>query len=357
MKAIDRPGTEDEGARRGLADALLDAVVRRTAGPRVLGRIGAVARGSFEVQYPPGILRQATRSPVLVATVEDAGGRRELAERLGAFAGLGADLVVQCTNELAAAGADPYFFVHDVALGGGAPQALAELAEGIARELKACGCSWLGGRAREGAGSSGGAAVGFALGGVERSRLLKGVSAQPQDVIIAIDSAGLGLRDDPETIERILRKRSLLATELEGLGRLDELLLRPGRGCARPILSALRFYRVKKVLRGVHRVGNEGFLPAMRSLLFPSLDAVLDDDTLPGQGAYHLLARKLGLDRHKALQAFNWGVEVLLVVAPHYADAVVGRLRRARCPARRLGALRVGTARIWIAGASRPLDE
>jgi phosphoribosylformylglycinamidine cyclo-ligase len=175
----------DIGAGERAVDAIKD-LVRSTYRPEVLGDIGGF--GGL-IALPGGY-----RSPVLVAATDGVGTKIAVAQALGRYSTVGIDLVAMCVDDLVCQGAEPLFFLDYQALGRLDPAMVTELMVGIAEGCRQAGCAILGGELAEHPGVMDPGQfdlAGFAVGIVERDRVLTGDRVKAGDVLIGLPSPGL----------------------------------------------------------------------------------------------------------------------------------------------------------------------
>jgi len=168
------------------AVSAIKGLVRSTYRPEVVGDIGGFG-GAFAL--PAGL-----RHPVLVASTDGVGTKLAVARAAGRFDTVGIDLVAMCVDDLVCQGAEPLFFLDYQALGRLDEGMVVELMKGIAEGCRQAGCALIGGELAEHPGSLAPGdvdIVGFAVGVVERDRLLAGDRARPGDILVGLPSTGL----------------------------------------------------------------------------------------------------------------------------------------------------------------------
>ena len=136
QKAYARAGVDvDLGNRlkRGI-----QALVRQTHGPQVLGKIGGFG-GLFRANF------SGMREPVLVASIDGVGTKLKVAFALDKHDTVGADLVNHCVNDIAVVGARPLFFLDYIGCGKLEPRVFQELLRGFSRACRSAGCALIGG--------------------------------------------------------------------------------------------------------------------------------------------------------------------------------------------------------------------
>jgi phosphoribosylformylglycinamidine cyclo-ligase len=161
--------------------------VRSTFRPEVLGDIGGFG-GLFQLDVA------RYREPVLVSTTDGVGTKAVVAHQAGRYRTIGLDLVAMCVDDLVCQGAEPLFFLDYISIGKLDPDQVTDLVAGVAEGCRQAGCALVGGEMAEHPGVMDPGEfdlVGFAVGVVDRSRLLTGERVTPGDVLIGLPSPGL----------------------------------------------------------------------------------------------------------------------------------------------------------------------
>ncbi len=161
-------------------------LVRSTTRPEVIGGIGGFG-GLFA-------LGDRFSDPVLVSTTDGVGTKAMVATAVGRYDTIGIDLVAMCVDDLICQGAEPLFFLDYISIGRLDPDHVTSLVAGVAEGCRQAGCALVGGEMAEHPGAMEPGEfdlVGFAVGAVERSRIIDGSAVTPGDVLIGLSSPGL----------------------------------------------------------------------------------------------------------------------------------------------------------------------
>ncbi len=289
--------------------------VRSTSRPEVLGGIGGFG-GLFN--FDAG----AYREPVLVSTTDGVGTKALLATATGRYDTIGLDLVAMCVDDLVCQGAEPLFFLDYISIGKVDPDVIEQLVAGVADGCRQAGCALVGGEMAEHAGVMEPGEfdlVGFAVGVVERSRMLTGEAVTPGDVLVALPSPGL--RSNGYTLARRLMfdvaGRSLDDPAWDGPDApsvADELLL-PSviyAPAVRALLDAVPVHSVAHITGG-------GLPGNLNRVIGDSADAVVDPGSWEPPRIFGELQRIGDVDTDEMRRVFNLGVGMVAAVP---ADAV-----------------------------------
>ncbi len=287
-----------------------------TRTPLVLGGVGGFA----------GLCRLPTgmREPVLVAGTDGVGTKLKLAFALDRHRTVGIDLVAMCVNDVVTVGAAPLFFLDYFATGALDVEQAACVVEGIAEGCRQAGCALLGGETAELPGFYDVGEydlAGFAVGIVDRPKLLDGSAVREGDIVLGLASSGLHSNGYSLARRALLEHAELdLAAPASGLDQpLGDALLTPTRIYVKAALAAVATGAVHALchVTGGGLVGN---LPRV----LPAGHGVLVDRQWPEPPIFRLLREVARIREAELRRTFNLGVGFALVVA---ADAE-GEVRR-----------------------------
>jgi phosphoribosylformylglycinamidine cyclo-ligase len=266
------------------------------------------------------------KDPVLVAANDGVGTKLRIAIDTGIHTTVGIDLVAMSVNDLIVQGAEPLFFLDYFATGKLDVKAAREVIAGIAEGCQEAGCALIGGETAEMPGMYHNAdydLAGFAVGAVEREKILPRKYIAAGDVILGIASSG------PHSNGYSLIRRLV---EMSGLSysfpapftpdkSLGEALLTPTRIYVKPLLAAMR--RAGGIKALAHITGG-GFLENIPRVLPEDCIAEIDLDRVPCPPVFGWLQRIGSLAEREMLRTFNCGIGMIVVVdASHAAPVAV----------------------------------
>lgn len=316
--------------------------VRSTVRPEVLGGIGGFG-GLFSLDTG------RYRDPVLVSTTDGVGTKALVATATGRYDTVGLDLVAMCVDDLVCQGAEPLFFLDYISIGKVDPDVVEQLVAGVAAGCRQAGCALVGGEMAEHAGVMEPGEfdlVGFAVGVVERSRMLTGADVTPGDVIVALPSPGL--RSNGYTLAR------RLMFDVAGRGLDDpawddpdapsvaDELLRPSVIYAPAVRALIDTVEVHAV---AHITG--GGLPGnVNRVLGEGTDAVLDPSSWEPPRIFDELQRIGEVDTDEMRRVFNLGVGMVAVLPAASVSEAVAVLAQHDLSARVIGEVVPGSGQV-----------
>jgi phosphoribosylformylglycinamidine cyclo-ligase len=292
----------------------IKGLVRSTYRPEVIGDIGGFG-GLFAV--PKGY-----RQPVLVASTDGVGTKLAVARATGRYTTVGIDLVAMCVDDLVCQGAEPLFFLDYQALGQLDPGLVGQLMEGIAEGCRQAGCAIIGGELAEHPGTGDFDLVGFAVGMVERDRILTGDRVAPGDVLVGLPSPGLRSNGYSLARRALLEtaERSLSAPAWAGASTslADELLL-PSVIYAPAVVALLHTVEVHAV---AHITG--GGLPGNLPRVLPAgCHPVLYRGSWAVPPIFGEVQRAGRVTDEEMARVFNLGLGMVIAVDPSAVASVI----------------------------------
>jgi phosphoribosylformylglycinamidine cyclo-ligase len=312
---------------------LIRPLVRRTLTPRVMDHYGGFA-GLFRLDYDERLFKRNYAEPVLVGCTDGVGTKLKIAFATGRLDTVGIDLVAMSVNDLICTGAEPLFFLDYLAVGKLDPARMAAIVKGVAEGCVRAGCALLGGetaempdfyKAREFD------MAGFAVGVVERRRLIDGGNIEVGDLAIALGSDGLHSNGFGLARRVLLDRAGYQLTdrppELEGAS-VGEEMLRPTRIYVKPVLRILGGYKVKRIVRAMANITGGGLPGNLIRVLPDGLTVRIKRDSWYVPPIFQLIAAKGPVDSIEMMRVFNMGIGFVMIVAASSAKAIMNRLRR-----------------------------
>lgn len=307
-------GVDTRAAERLVAR--LAPLVRTTARAGTTGDLGG-----FGAVYD--LQREGFRDPLLVAATDGVGTKLLLAESVGRHNGIGIDLVAMSVNDLLVQGAQPLFFLDYFATGRLDPEHAYQVLQGVVEGCRQAGCALAGGETAELPGLYSGRAydlAGFAVGAVERDRLLPRHDLEPGDIVLALESDGLHANGFSLVRAIIAGERLDLAgpAPFAPDRSLGEALLDPTRIYVRELLPVLATGTVKAL---AHITGG-GIVANLARVLPTGVHVTLDGAALRLPPLFDWLRVAGGLNADTLFGTFNCGTGMLLVAPAAAAERI-----------------------------------
>jgi len=331
-------------ARAGVNIAAGDELVRRIAPiarktrvPGVLAGIGGFS-ALFDLQ------RRGYKEPVLVASTDGVGTKVKVAFLMNRHDTVGIDLVAMSVNDMITQGAEPLFFLDYLACGKLNVKIAEAVIRGIAAGCRQAGCVLIGGETAEHPGDFPNGEydlAGFAVGVIEKGKILQPGAIRGGDVLIGLPSSGLH-SNGYSLARKVLFEmgRMKVRQRVAELGRtLGEELLEPTRIYVRAIASLFREGGIK----GVAHITGGGIPGNLPRILPASCRAWIRRGSWPVPTIFHLIQRSGRIDAAEMERTFNNGLGMILVVGKENADRVSRALSRKREKHFYIGEIRQGS--------------
>ncbi|MDD3022337.1 MAG: phosphoribosylformylglycinamidine cyclo-ligase [Syntrophomonadaceae bacterium] len=295
--------------------------VDRTRRPEVLSGIGSFG-GFFALDIAK------YKEPVLVSGTDGVGTKLKIAQMMGVHDSVGIDLVAMCVNDILAQGAEPLFFLDYIALGKLEPALVEALVKGVSQGCLESGCALIGGETAEMPGfyaEDEYDLAGFAVGVVERSRLINGSEITDGDMLIGLPSTGIHSNGYSLVRKVLLEKAGLkLDSYVEELGRsLGEELLTPTRIYVKSILELINECEIK----GLAHITGGGIVENLPRILPQDLGAVIDSSAISIPPVFQMVEALGKVDKQEMYRTFNMGVGYIVVASPMHYDKALNCLR------------------------------
>jgi phosphoribosylformylglycinamidine cyclo-ligase len=306
----------DEAVRR------IAPLAKATHRPEVLGGIGAFA--GF-VRVPPGY-----REPVLVSSTDGVGSKLKVAFMANRHDTVGIDLVAMGVNDLLVHGAEPLYFLDYIGIGELDPARVEALVRGVAEGCRQAGCALVGGETAElpdlyALGEYD--LAGFAVGVVERERILDGAAVKPGDAVLGLASSGLhsnGYSLARRIVFHVLGLR--VDAILPGTGRtVADELLEPTRIYASAVRAALAAGEVT-AMANITGGGLTGNVPRV---LPEGCRVVVRRGSWRVPPVFDTLRAAGGVSEPEMMRTFNLGIGYVVIVRSADAERVRLALERA----------------------------
>ena len=300
---------------------LMKKYVKPTYNDNVLGDIG-----SFGGFY--SISGEKMEEPVLVAGTDGVGTKLKYAFLLEKHDTIGIDAVAMCVNDIVCQGAKPLFFLDYYACGRLYPEAEAQVVKGIAEGCRQAGCALIGGETAEMPGFYPDGEydlAGFAVGIVDKKKVINGKNIQAGDVLLGIKSSGI--HSNGYSLVRKLfgdSDRAELEKYDERLGASPaEVLLTPTKIYVRSILTLV----AKVPVKGIAHITGGGFIENIPRIFPEGIGCEIDKNSYEVPAVFRVMQERAGISDEQIYNTFNMGIGMVVCVSPENAAAAAASLK------------------------------
>ena len=298
---------------------LMKKHVQRTNTPGVLGGLGG-----FGGLFKPDLTGMG--ETVLVSGTDGVGTKLKIAFLMDKHDTVGIDCVAMCVNDVICCGAQPLFFLDYIACGKNVPERIADIVSGVAEGCVQSGAALVGGETAEMPGfypEDEYDLAGFAVGIVDKAKILDNSTMQVGDVVIAIPSSGVH-SNGFSLVRRVfdVENGALNKHYAELGGTLGETLLTPTRIYVKPVLAMIKATQV----RALSHITGGGFYENVPRSIPDGLCAKIEKAALKTPPIFDILAREGSIPERDMYNTYNMGVGMCAVVAKDDADAALSAL-------------------------------
>ena len=295
---------------------LMKKYVKRTRTEGCLDDVGGFG-GCF------GLPIAGMEEPVLVSGTDGCGTKVKLAILMDKHDTIGIDAVAMCVNDIICVGAKPLFFLDYIACGKNVPEKIAEIVGGVAEGCVQSGCALIGGETAEHPGLmpvEDYDLAGFAVGVVDKKKILDNTRMKAGDVVIGLASTGIhsnGFSLCRKVFDIDNNPDSLYVPNAELGGKsIAETLLTPTRIYVKSILALLEKVDVK----GISHITGGGFYENIPRSIPKGLCAEIDKESVRVLPIFDLLARTGNIPERDMYNTYNMGVGMSVVVPAEQVD-------------------------------------
>ena len=332
-------GVDIEAGYQGVK--MMNRYVQRTLTADVISDLGGFG-GLFSLDL------HGLEKPVLVSGTDGVGTKQRIAQLMDRHNTVGIDCVAMCVNDIICCGAKPLFFLDYIAIGKNIPEKVVSLVSGVSEGCVRAGCALIGGETAEHPGTmkpDDYDLAGFAVGVVDRDKILDKNKMQPGDVVIALPSSGLH-SNGYSLVRKVFDVENADLGQYYGeLGcALGEELLRPTKIYVRPVLAAIEAADI----RGICHITGGGFYENIPRCIPDGLCAKIEKKALRIPPIFPLLSRMGGISERDMFNTFNMGTGMVLVAAKDSADKALAALHSLGQEAGVIGEIVLGEEKVEL---------
>ena len=323
----------DAGVDIDAGDELVERIkpfAKKTLRPEVLGGIGGFG-ALVEVS-------KKYKNPVMVAGTDGVGTKLKVAFRLKKHDTIGIDLVAMSVNDILVSGAEPIFFLDYFACSKLDVGVAADVVKGIAEGCELANCALIGGETAEMPGMydpNEYDLAGFAVGLVEKSKIIDGARIVAGDVVLGLTSSGPHSNGYSLVRKVIAVSGADLYEPFDDHRTLGEALLEPTRIYVKPVLAALG----KVDIKGLAHITGGGLTENIPRVLPENVCARLERGRWTRPAVFDWLQKRGHIEDAEMHRTFNCGIGMALVVARADAQATIEALAQEGAEAFEIGAI------------------
>ena len=256
------------------------------------------------------------KEPVLVSGTDGVGTKLKMAFLTDKHDTVGIDCVAMCVNDIICVGAKPLYFLDYIAVGKNYPEKIAQIVSGVAEGCVQSECALIGGETAEMPGfyaEDEYDMAGFAVGVVDKSKILNKTDVSAGDVIIGLASSGIhsngySLVRKIFDVENIDLNKKMPELDNKSLG---EVLIEPTKIYVKPILSLLKKVKVKSIAN----ITGGGFYENIPRALPDTLTAKIKKENVPVLPIFKLMQSVGNIDERDMYNTFNMGIGMVVIVS------------------------------------------
>ena len=298
---------------------LMKQYVQSTYNGNVLGDIGSF--GGF-YQMPKEV-----KNPVLVAGTDGVGTKLKYAFIANKHNTIGIDAVAMCVNDIVCQGARPLFFLDYFATGRLSPETVATVVSGVAEGCRQSGAALIGGETAEMPGFYPDGEydiAGFAVGVVDKKKIINGKKIKVGDMLIGIKSSGIHSNGYSLVRKLFGEDKAQLEKFDSRLGaRPIDVLLTPTRIYVRSILSLIEKVEVK----GIAHITGGGFIENIPRIFPAGIGCEIWQRSYEVPAIFKLMQEKAGISDEQIYNTFNMGIGMVVCVSKRNVDKALAALR------------------------------
>ena len=271
-----------------------------------------------------------TELPVLVSGTDGYGTKVKMAILMDKHDTIGIDAVAMCVNDIICVGAKPLFFLDYIACGKNIPEKIADIVGGVAEGCVQSGAALIGGETAEHPGmmpEEDYDLAGFAVGIVDKKKILDNTKMAAGDVVIALPSTGIhsnGFSLIRKVFDIDNNNPELYVPRQELGGKtIGETLLTPTKIYVKPVLALIEAVTVK----GISHITGGGFYENIPRSIPKGLGAKIDRSAIKVLPIFDLIAKTGNIPERDMFNTYNMGVGMSVVVSKEEADKAIEVLK------------------------------
>ncbi len=334
-----------------------DSGVDIEAGNKTVDYIKSLAKKTYRSEVISGVggfnglfkIPTGYKEPILVASTDGVGTKLQLAFKLNKHQTIGIDLVAMCVNDLICSGAEPLFFLDYFATGKLSPEQAKEVIEGIVSGCLESNCTLLGGETAELPGfykPSEYDLAGFAVGVVEKSKIVDGKDIKAGDVLIGIESSGLH-SNGYSLVQKIffeVAKWDINFIHPELKKPIGELLLNPTFIYTKLIQKLKEIFEIK----GIANITGGGLTENIPRIFPNNISCEINLNSWDIPSVFKIMQKLGSVEDKEMLRTFNNGIGMVLIINKEDEKNIISEVQKQGFKSYKIGVTTVETQQCCI---------
>ncbi len=250
------------------------------------------------------------KNPKIVACTDGVGTKVEVANILNKYDTIGIDLVAMSVNDLIVQGAKPLIFLDYISINQINLKKLKSIIKGIINGCEQSDCALVGGETAEMPGTYEKGKfdiAGFAVGIVDKNKILNKNKIKNNDLIVAIPSSGLH-SNGYSLVRNVLHKKKI---DIKKDKFLKKELIKPTKIYVKEITQLIG----RNLINGCANITGGGLEDNIKRVIPEGLTAEINLKKIKTQKIFNWL-KKNGISNKEMLKTFNCGVGFCIIINP-----------------------------------------
>ncbi|QUH30517.1 phosphoribosylformylglycinamidine cyclo-ligase [Vallitalea guaymasensis] len=269
------------------------------------------------------LAKHKMEEPVLVSGTDGVGTKLKVAFLTDKHNTVGIDLVAMCVNDIICAGAEPLFFLDYIACGKNIPEKIADIVSGVAEGCRQSGAALIGGETAEMPGfypENEYDMAGFAVGIVDKSKVIDGSKIEDGDVLLGLPSSGIHSNGYSLVRKLFNPTKEKLEEYVEELGcTLGEELIKP----TKIYVKQIRELKDRVTIKSISHITGGGFIENIPRALKDGYSAKINKGTWPVHNIFNLMQKLGEMEERSIYNTFNMGIGMVLILNKDEAEKAI----------------------------------
>ena len=329
------------------------------AGNKAVDYIKPLAKKTYRAEVISGIggfnglfkTPSGYKEPILVASTDGVGTKLKLAFKLKKHDTIGIDLVAMCVNDLICSGAEPLFFLDYFACGELSPKTVKEVIKGIAEGCLNSNCTLLGGETAELPGfykKNEYDLAGFAVGIVEKNKIIDGTKIRSGDCLIGIESSGLH-SNGYSLAQKVIFEIAKWGTHFNHPDlkkSIGETLLTP----TFIYTKLIQFLRAKFEIKGIANITGGGLTENIPRVFPENIGCEIDLNSWKRPKLFKIIQELGDIEISEMLKTFNNGIGMVLIINEKDKKTVLDEIQKQGFKGYKIGIIKEGKQKVYYKG-------